>query len=72
MNTSRYELQDQGHLTTDWTPWLGPAADEMTGEQREQFEAEARVIEEQYPGVDLSDEREAALSAVVQRLLGDI
>jgi hypothetical protein len=56
---------------TDWTAWLGPAAAEMTVEQRSRFEDEAALICEQYADPDLAAERDAALSAVVQYLLGD-
>lgn len=71
--------------TTDWTTWLGPAADEMDTEQRERFEAEAALILDRYPlpvnpddlpdSADWSDihndERVAALSATVQHILGE-
>ena len=58
-------------MATNWTAWLGPAADEMTDEQRDRFEGEAAVIEARWPGEDLSDERDTALSAVVQYLVGE-
>lgn len=56
---------------TDWTAWLGPAADDLTDEQRERFEDEAERVLALYPDPDLSEDRETALSAVVQYLLGD-
>lgn len=51
--------------------WLGPAAKDLTPEQLERVAAESREIDERYPDPDEQDEREAALSAVVQYLLGD-
>lgn len=51
--------------------WLGPASAELTPEQIERVDAESRAIEERYPGPDEAPEREAALSAVVQYLLGE-
>lgn len=56
---------------TDLMAWLGPAADELTPEQIERVAAEARRIGERYPDPDEQPERDAALSAVVQYLLGD-
>lgn len=63
---------DMSKTTTDWTAWLGPAADEMTDDQRARFEREADEILAGIPEGDLFDEREAALSAVVQYVLGDM
>lgn len=51
--------------------WLGPAADELTAEQIERVAAESREIDQRYPDPDQQDERDAALSAVVQYLLGE-
>lgn len=51
--------------------WLGPAADDLTPEQLERIAAEAARIAERYPDPDEQPERDAALSAVVQYLLGD-
>ncbi|WP_300680733.1 hypothetical protein [Nocardioides sp.] len=57
---------------TDWTAWLGPAADEMTDHQRERFEREAaEAIDRIGDDPDLQEERDAALSAIVQYLLGE-
>lgn len=57
---------------TDWTAWLGPAAEELTTEQRERFEVEAvETIERIGDDPDLQAERDAALSALVQYLLGE-
>lgn len=58
--------------TDDLMAWLGPAADEMTPEQIERVADAARRIEAFYPDPDQQDVREAALSAVVQHLLGEI
>ncbi|MGI5153487.1 hypothetical protein ACQEVC_45410 [Plantactinospora sp. CA-294935] len=55
----------------DLMAWLGPAADELTPEQIERVTAEARAIAERYPDPDEQPERDAALSAVVQYLLGE-
>lgn len=51
--------------------WLGPAAGELTAEQIERVADEARQIAERYPDPDEQPERDAALSAVVQYLLGE-
>lgn len=59
-------------MSTDWTAWLGPAAEELTTEQRERFEAEAQAAVERIgDDPDLLAEREAVLSATVQYLLGE-
>ncbi len=51
--------------------WLGPAAEELTAEQTERIAAEASAINERYPDPDEQPERDAALSAAVQYLLGE-
>lgn len=51
--------------------WLGPAADELTAEQIEQVAAADRDIMERYPDPGDQAEYQAALSAVVQHLLGE-
>ncbi|MEU3452201.1 hypothetical protein ABZ671_00960 [Micromonospora sp. NPDC006766] len=51
--------------------WLGPAADELTAEQIERVAAEVAPIAEMYPHPDQQDQRDAALYAVVQYLLGE-
>ena len=51
--------------------WLGPAADDLTPEQIERIAAEARAIAQRYPRPDQQPERDAALAAVVQHLLGE-
>lgn len=56
---------------SDLTIWLGPAA-QLTPEQRERFDDEARAVEARYPDPDDFDRCEAALSATVQHLLGDV
>jgi hypothetical protein len=58
-------------MSDDLMAWLGPAADELTPEQIERVAAEARNIDERYPDPDEQPEREAALSATVQYLLGE-
>jgi hypothetical protein len=55
----------------DLSPWLGPAGDALTAEQRDQVAAAADDIEQRYPDPDEAPEREAALSATVQYLLGE-
>jgi len=55
----------------DLMAWLGPAADELTPEQIERVSDAARDIDERYPDPDEQDERDAALSATVQYLLGE-
>ena len=57
--------------THELMAWLGPAADTLTAEQTERVAAEARNIAERYPDPDEQPERDAALSAVVQYLLGE-
>jgi len=58
-------------MTDDLMAWLGPAANDLTPEQIERVEAESRAIDERYSKPDEHEEREAALSAVVQYLLGE-
>lgn len=56
-----------------WLAWLGPAADELTDEQRERFLAEAEEATARIgDDPDLAAEREAAWSAIVAYLLGDL
>lgn len=57
--------------TDDLMAWLGPAADELTPEQIERVAAASSDIDRRYPDPDESDLRDAALSAVVQYLLGE-
>lgn len=56
----------------DLDAWLGPALDELTPEQREVVVDAARDIAGRYPDPDDQHRREAALSATVQYLLGEI
>jgi len=51
--------------------WLGPAASELTPEQIDRVAEAARDIHQRYPDPDDSHLRDAALSAVVQHLLGE-
>lgn len=55
----------------DLMAWLGPAADDLTDEQIERITGEARSIAERYPDPDEQMERDAALSAAMQYLLGE-
>ena len=59
-------------ISDDLMAWLGPAAEDLTAEQIEQVAVAARDIAERYPDPDDSHLRDAALSATVQYLLGDI
>lgn len=52
--------------------WLGHVRDELSGEQYDRFVAEAREIAARYPDPDDGAERDAALSATVQHLLGEL
>lgn len=58
----RYELE----------AWLGPALPELTPEQVDRLHREAEAISARYPDPDDADDREAALTAAVQYLLGDL
>jgi len=58
-------------MDNDLTAWLGPVADQLTAEQIEHVTAASRLIDEAYPHPDEGPEREAALTAVVQQLVGD-
>ncbi|MER6757621.1 hypothetical protein ABT235_25945 [Micromonospora echinofusca] len=51
--------------------WLGPAASDLSAEQIERFAEEARIIAERYPDPDEQSERDAAMSAAVQYILGE-
>lgn len=52
--------------------WLGPALKEMTEGQVDRAHREAVRIHERYPDPDDSTERDAALSAATQYLLGEV
>lgn len=58
-------------MTDDLMAWLGPAATELSPEQAERVAVEAHDIEQRYPDPDEQAERDAALSATVQYLLGE-
>lgn len=58
-------------MNDDLMAWLGPAAADLTAEQIERVAEAARDINERYPDPDDQADRDAALSAVVQYLLGD-
>lgn len=57
--------------TTDWTAWLGDAADDTTPEQIERLDAASTLIEERYPHKDLEDSRRDALWSAYQVIVGD-
>lgn len=50
--------------------WLGPAVADLDDEQIQQIQSQADRIHERY-GPDETQERDAALSAAVQYVLGD-
>jgi hypothetical protein len=52
--------------------WLGPAAGDLTAEQVDRLVRESDDIAAYWPDLDDADLREAALSAAVQHMLGDI
>lgn len=55
----------------DLMAWLGPAAEQLTPEQIERVADASRDIDSRYPDPDYQSERDAALSATVQYLLGE-
>lgn len=55
----------------DLRPWLGPAYDDLTADQLDRLCAESDRINARYPDPDEADEREVALNAAVQYLLGE-
>lgn len=55
----------------DVDAWLGPFADQTSEEHKEEIAAAARRIDERWPQHDLADNREAALNAAAQIILGD-
>lgn len=59
-------------MTDDLMAWLGPAVDDLSPDQIEAVAAAARDLDQRYPDPDEQPEREAALSATVQYLLGEI
>lgn len=66
-------------LTTGLTDWLGPAADDLTDEQRADFDAAARAYYAQPHHADRDPEDtaanqaedDAALAAILQSILGE-
>lgn len=52
--------------------WLGPACDDLTDEQLDRLAAESADIDARYPDADEMPQRDAALSAAVQHLLGEV
>lgn len=59
------------HEIRELTNWLGPAAATITAEQLDQLAAAVRDIVERYPDVDEQLERDAAMTAALQYLLGE-
>lgn len=57
---------------TDYTAWLGPAAEEMTPEQRSRFDEEATLLDVTYLVDEDGDQADwdAAASATVEWILG--
>ena len=55
----------------DVDAWLGTSAGDVTDAQREQIAAAAAAIAERYPDDDLADDREDALNAAAEVILGD-
>ncbi|MGC0364827.1 hypothetical protein ABH922_002811 [Rhodococcus sp. 27YEA15] len=55
----------------DMQDWAGPAWDELDDEQRARLNREADRVGEIYPDPDDQYERDAALSAAVQYMLGE-
>lgn len=58
--------------THEMEAWAGPAWGELTDAQREQLARVADDVDERYPDPDDQPLRDAALSAVVQCMLGGI
>lgn len=56
----------------DLRPWLGPAWDQLNAGQRFRLAEEVHLIDERYPDPDESYLREAAMTAAVQYMLGDL
>ena len=52
--------------------WLGPALSDLTQEQVDRLHREAEAIKSRYPSPDDVDDREAALTAAVQYMLGEL
>ncbi len=52
-------------------PWLGPAWNDLTPDQRDRLAAESDRIDARYPEPDDEPSRQDALSAAVQYLLGE-
>lgn len=58
---------------SDYTDWLGPAADDMTDDQRERFDAAVdEAMERIGDDPDDQDERDAAMSVICQYVLGEV
>lgn len=66
MTNDRFQQQDELEA------WLGPAVADLDDEQIQQIQSEADRIDERYDEPDEMEERDAALSAAVQYILGEI
>lgn len=64
-------MMDREQMRNDLTAWLGDARDDLTDEQLERLTDEAMALAEQYPGPDGADDRETALTATTQHILGE-
>lgn len=58
-------------ISDELMAWLGPAAEQLTPEQLEIVAGAARDIQQRYADPDEQPERDAALTATVQYLLGE-
>lgn len=59
-------------ISYDLIAWLGPVADTATPDQLDAIATVAAQIRERYPDPDLADDRELALSAATQVIIGDV
>jgi len=59
------------NLSEEQTAWLGPAAEEMTDDQKDDFARVWDEVGEQFPDWDQADHRAEALNRAVQEILGE-
>lgn len=71
MQPTTYWSGDQMPYPHGLIAWAGPAWDDLSDEHRDQLTSAARDIAGRYPDEDEQNERDAALSATVQYLLGE-